>query len=166
MSKKPTIRSIVVASLAGLWVATAHADAPAAKTDASEPWEKFSVNIGAFFPNSDTGLRLGSSVGAEFDLEDTLGFDSSESVFRADAAWRFTSNRRHRFDISWFAIRRDAQTTIGHDLVMEGDNGNMITVPTGSNVTSKLNLDLFEYAYSYSFIQDQRVDIAGIAGLF
>lgn len=160
------IKILLAAALVSLGVKTSHADSPAANAGAVQPWEKFSFTVGGFFSHSDSGVRLGDAVGVEIDLEDSLGFDQDMNVFRTEASWRFTNNRKHRVDFSWFGIRRDAQTTIGHDLILEGDNGNTITIPTGSNVTSKLNIDLYETAYSYSFIQDQRVDLAGIAGLY
>src|SRR5581483_5471088 len=112
MFKKPRIAPIIFAGLTCVWGVVVHADSAPVNPSVSQPgpWEKFSFSMGAFFTNSDTGIRLGSNVGVEMDLEDTLGFNSNASVFRTEAAWRFSPNRRHRLDASWFAVRRDAQT--------------------------------------------------------
>ena len=67
--------------------------------DAEKPWEKFSINFGAFISSIDSSLRIGaSSIGVDIDVEDLLGLESDLSVFRVDAIWRFSQNRRHRFD--------------------------------------------------------------------
>jgi hypothetical protein len=59
-----------------------------------------------------------------------------------------------------------AHTTVGQDFDIIDRNENTITVQAGSNVESHLDLDIAELAYSYSFIQDQRVDMAAIGGLY
>jgi hypothetical protein len=83
-----------------------------------------------------------------------------------DTFWRFTENRRHRLDFTWFSFRRDGNRTIGKDIEYEDDEGNIITIPTGSQVNTKFNLDIYKVAYSYSFFQDDRMDLAANIGLF
>jgi hypothetical protein len=130
------------------------------------PWEKFNVNLGYFISNVDTDLSLGSGVGLTVNVEDLLGLDTTENVFRIDGSWRFTDNRRHRLDFTWFSFRRDGSKTVGRDFTIEDDEGNEITVPAGSQVTSKFNLDIYQAAYSYSFFQDDRIDLAFSIGAY
>jgi hypothetical protein len=59
------------------------------------PWEKFSFNAGYFISNTNTDLSLGSGLGVTVDVEELLGLDTTNSVFRVDTFWRFTENRRH-----------------------------------------------------------------------
>jgi hypothetical protein len=124
------------------------------------PWEKFGVNVGYFISNTDTDVSLGSGVGLTVNVEDLLGLDTNNNVFRIDGSWRFTDNRRHRLDLKWFSFRRDGYTTVGQDIPIKDENGNPITIPAGSQVTSKFDLDIYQAAYSYSFFQDDRMDIA------
>ena len=130
------------------------------------PWEKFSFNAGYFISSTNTNLSLGSGLGVTVDVEELLGLDTTNSVFRVDAFWRLTDNRRHRLDFTWFSFRRDGNRTIGQDIEYEDDEGNIITIPAGSQVNTKFDLDIYKAAYSYSFFQDDRMDFAANIGLY
>jgi hypothetical protein len=132
------------------------------KEKKEEPWEKFTLNLGWFFTDLESSVRFGlKGVGIEIDVEEALGFDTKTSVFRVDSFWRFSRNRRHRADFSWFALRRDGTKTLGRDIEI-GDT----TFPLGSTVKSSLDIDIFKGGYSYSFLQDDRIDMAAGLGLF
>ena len=131
-----------------------------------KPWEKFGANFGVFVSATDSNFRIGSGVGLDIDVEGLLGLDSTNSVFRTDALWRFSKNRRHRLDFTWFAFRRDGTKQIGRDFTIEDNNGNLITIDAGTNVNSFFDLDIYEVAYSYSFFQDDRIDLAAGLGLY
>jgi hypothetical protein len=135
-------------------------------TSQDTPWEKFSLSAGYFISNVETDISLGSGLGLTVNLEDLLGFDSTNSVFRIDALWRFTENRRHRLDLTWFSFRRDGSVTIGRDFTIKDDEGNEITIPTGSRVESNFDLDIYRGRYSYSFFQDDRMDLAFAIGAY
>jgi hypothetical protein len=137
------------------------------KTDAN-PWDKFSVNLGVFISATDSSVRIGSGLGVDIDVEDLLKLDTETSVFRLDSYWRYTQNRRHRLDFTWFSIRRDGATSVGQNFTIEDPNnpGNTITIPAGTEVTSYFDLDIFRLGYSYSFFQDDRIDLAAQFGLF
>ena len=130
------------------------------------PWEKFSVSLGYFISEVDTELSMGSGLRLTIDVEDLLGLDSRNSVFRVDTFWRFTDNRRHRLGLSWFSFRRDATRTVGRDFTIKGNEGNEITIKAGSLVESFFDLDIYKASYSYSFFQDNRMDIAANIGLY
>ena len=54
------------------------------------PWEKWSLSLGGFAASLSNDVRIGTpGVGAEINLENALGLESSETVFRVDAAYRF-----------------------------------------------------------------------------
>ena len=131
------------------------------------PWEKFSLHLGAFVSEISSDLRFGSGIGVDVNVEGLLDMENSTAVFRADGAWRFTQNRRHRLDFSWYAIRRDGNTRIGQDFTIEDpDDGSNVTIPAGTQVNSHFNIDIYKLAYSYSFFQDDRFDLALSFGLF
>lgn len=138
-----------------------HADEEV-KEKKEEPWEKFGLNLGWFIADLDSSVRFGlKGFGVEIDVEDALGFDTTTSVFRVESFWRFSSNRRHRLDFSWFALRRDGTKTLGRDIEI-GDT----VFPLGTTVKSSLDIDIFKGGYSYSFLQDDRIDMAAGLGLF
>jgi hypothetical protein len=95
-----------------------------------------------------------------------LDVDSKTSVFRVGGLWRFTDTKRHRLDLSWFAFHRDASSTVTNTLEIEDPDGNIIIILPGTEVDTLVNIDIFELAYSYSFLQDDRIDLAAIFGLF
>ncbi len=130
------------------------------------PWEKFSLDLGYFIANTDTNVRLGSGLGVSVDMEDLLGLDTANSAFRVNASWRFTDNRRHRLDFQWFSFRRDGSRTIGEDIHYKDKDGNDQVIEAGTYVESFFDFDIYEVAYSYSFFQDDRIDLAGSLGLY
>jgi hypothetical protein len=155
---------ILVAVLFQLLPPQAMAEEKAAAAEA--PWEKFAANLGLFASATSSGFRIGSGVGVSVDVEEALDLDSSFTAFRADALWRFTQNRRHRLDFTWFSIHRDGTKQIGEDITIEDSDGNPTTVPAGTTVDGHFDLDIYELAYSYSFFQDERVDLAASLGLY
>ena len=130
------------------------------------PWEKFSLDLGYFIANTDTSVRLGSGLGVSVDMEDLLGLDSTDSAGRVRASWRFTDNRRHRLDFQWFGFRRDGSRTIGEDIHYKDKDGNDQVIDAGTYVESFFDFDIYQAAYSYSFFQDDRIDLAGSLGLY
>ncbi len=130
------------------------------------PWEKAALNLGLFASATSSGFRIGSGVGVSVDVEEALDLDSSFTAFRADALWRFTQNRRHRLDFTWFSIHRDGSKQIGEDITIEDSDGNPVTIEAGTAVEGHFDLDIYELAYSYSFFQDDRVDLAASLGLY
>ena len=138
----------------------------AADTGEKSPWEKFSFNGGLFASRSATEVRFGSGLGVEINMEDALGMESDTNVFRLESYWRFTKNNKHRADFSWFSLNRTAYKKITDDITIKPPDGEEIPIPSGTEVSSKYNMDIFQLNYSYSFIQDDRLDFAGSAGLF
>lgn len=158
-------KCLFVFFLAGLLfsIQPAWAENPASN---DTPWEKFSVDVGYFISNVDTDLSIGSGLGLTVNVEDLLGLDTNNNVFRIGGSWRFTDNRRHRLDLTWFSFRRDGSKTVGRDIIFEDDEGNEITIPAGTQVKSFFDLDIYKAAYGYSFFQDDRMDLAFTVGLY
>ncbi|BBO78544.1 hypothetical protein DSCW_59610 [Desulfosarcina widdelii] len=130
-----------------------------------QPWEEFGVNVGVFLSAVDSTLRFGSGISVDLDVEDFLGLDTSNFVFRADALWRFSDNRRHRLDFSWFSLNRSGERQILEDITVEL-YGKEVVIPAGTDVESFLDIDIWELSYSYSFFQDERIDLAAGIGLY
>lgn len=134
---------------------------PAMAERSDGPWEKSSISLGGFAASLSTDARIGGpGVGVEIDLEEALGLKSSETVFRVDAAYRFGSSRRHRLDFTWFDLSRDATRDLTRDINIDGT-----IYPVGTTVDSEFDLAFYNLRYSYSFLQDDRVDFAGSMGL-
>jgi hypothetical protein len=127
-----------------------------------EPWSRYQVGAGGFFNAVDSNVMLGvQGVGINIDVEELLGLDASTTVFRLSGFWRYTQNRRHRLELSWFAIRRDNEHVIDRNI----DLGDTLFLK-GTSLKSSMDIDIFKVGYSYSFFQDDRIDLALTAGLF
>jgi len=131
------------------------------------PWEKGALNLGVFVTSTNSALLFGSSAGVSIDAEELLGMDPTNYVFRIDGLWRFTSNRKHRLDLSWFSLKRTSENTIGQTIeIPKLGEGGYTTLPAGTKVQSYFDFDIYEVAYSYSFVQDDRLDLAAKLGLY
>ena len=126
------------------------------------PWDKASISLGTFVSSTNSNVRLSANgIGVGIDVEEALGLDTTTTVFRAGGIWRFSDNRRHRADLTWFALRRDGSTQLAQDITIDG-----ITYPTGTTVNTGFDLDVYKATYSYSFLQDDRMDIGAGIGLY
>ncbi|MFH1983804.1 MAG: hypothetical protein ABIL58_18340 [Pseudomonadota bacterium] len=157
--KKFLIMKMAVFSVLALAV-MAYADE--ATTGKGKPWAKGAITLGSFLSGTNSEVRIGApGIGVSIDAEEVFGLDSTTTVFRTDGMWRFTDNLRHRLDATWFSIHRNGAAKLGRDITI----GSTV-LPTGSDVTTSLNLDIYKLAYSYSFFQDDRMDLALGAGVF
>jgi len=155
-------KALTVAILLGSVVQTA----VAGEANNEKPWEKVGANVGVFLAAVDSKVRIGTGIGVDIDVEDALDLESTNSVFRADVLWRFTDNRRHRLDAIWFAFRREGNRRVDEDIRFEDDEGNIIEIPIGASVDTFFDLDIFQLNYSYSFFQDDRIDLAFGMGVY
>ena len=161
------MRRLILAAIVTVFLSMTCISASAEESDAKKkaedlPWEKASINLGSFVSSSSSNIRLSAKgVGVGIDVEEALGLDTSTTVFRLGGTWRFSDNRRHRADLTWFALRRDGNKTIGQDIVIDG-----VTYPTGTRVDTGFDLDVYKAAYSYSFFQDDRMDVGAGIGLY
>lgn len=123
---------------------------------------KFGFSLGAFFSDMDTRTRIDSKsdlIGFETSMEDDLGLDSSENVFRFDGYYRF--NDRHRMDASVFSFSRSGASTITTDLQW-GDR--FFTFDT--NLDTTFDLDVYKASYTYSFLVRDKGYLGVSAGLY
>jgi len=161
------MRRLILAAIVTVFLSMTCVSASAEESDAKKkaedlPWEKASINLGSFVSSSSSNIRLSAKgVGVGIDVEEALGLDTSTTVFRLGGTWRFSDNRRHRADLTWFALRRDGNKNIGQDIVIDG-----VTYPTGTRVDTGFDLDVYKAAYSYSFFQDDRMDVGAGIGLY
>ncbi|MEJ2656380.1 MAG: hypothetical protein P8012_04185 [Desulfobacterales bacterium] len=137
------------------------------KNSYDKPWKKVDIDVGYLITSIDTSLNLGAKgIGVEVDAEDFFGMDTTNSLVKIKGFWRFTENRRHRLDFKWSSYRRDGYRKIGKDFTFEDKDGNEITIPSGTEVNSHFNVDMYKISYSYSFFQDDRIDLGAAIGLY
>ena len=133
--------------------ATAHADSlsPLDRT--------FGIDLGVFFMDTDTTVRLdgSSGQGTEVNFEDDLGLESSDR-FRIDGYWRFAD--RHKVRFMYFDASSDSSRTITEEIIY-GDT----VYPVNATVTGELETTITEIAYEYAFMRRDNFELAGTIGL-
>ncbi len=130
-------------------------------TAIAEEDPRFSISIGAFFTDRESQTRVDgeSGRGTDVDLEDDLGLEKSDTVFRVDAYWRFAE--KHRFDFSAFDLSRSASKQIEREIIWEDT-----TYPISSTVETKLDLAIYKLGYTWMFLKSDRSFLGATAGLY
>ena len=132
------------------------------------PWEKAWLNLGWYWAALDSGFSISSQdigIGITLDGEDTLGLKNDDNAFRAEFGWRFTKNRRHKVELSWFRFDRDGSKNFDEAIeIPDGDDGTTTIGP--GKMESTFNFDIWKVKYEYSFILDDRLDLNAGLGLF
>ena len=154
-----TVAAIVVALLVVLAPMSSLA---ADNTVYKLPWEKFNVQAGAFFAALDDKVQVGvGGAGVIVDLEEALGMKVQNTSFRVGGSYRIGEERRHRVDLEYFYFNRDSTKTLSKTIVVDNT-----PFTAGTNVDATFNFQIVKAAYSYSFFQDDRMDLAASIGLF
>jgi hypothetical protein len=119
---------------------------------------EFIVAIGGFFPRIQSTATLTSprGFGKEFSGED-VGLDRSTSSAWIHFNWQFKP--RHQFQAEWFQLDRDGGRTVDRPLQI-GDT----FIGVGSSVESEFDLNVGRLTYGYSFLRDEKLDIAILVG--
>ena len=123
--------------------------------------EGFSFRLSGFQSSAETTLRLDASNGAlgtSISLEDDLNYSDSEFLPVLDAIWRI--NPRHRIELGYLRLARDAQSTISGEIRF-GDQ----VFPVNSTVTSKFDSDTWRLTYGWSFYRDGGNELSLLLGL-
>jgi len=124
--------------------------------------ERLSLSLGVFVADRDTNTRIDAesgSPGTDVDLEQDLGLDSTDSVFRVDGYYKFSD--RHRIDASWFDLSRSSTKVIDRDIEWNGT-----IYPIDTSVDSVIDLDIYKVAYTYSFLKRDKGFLGVSAGLY
>jgi len=135
---------------------------PAAAEQSGKMDDRFSVSLGAFIADRDTRTRLDGDIpdsGTEVDLEGTLGFDKSDTVFRIDGYYRF--NQKHRIDFSAFDLSRTASKQIDEEFIWDGE-----VYPVNVLVNAALDLKIYKLAYTWSFMHRENWYLGASVGLY
>ena len=127
-----------------------------------KPWKRFEIDMGVSWVMNDTQVRFGvKNAGVEVNAEDLLGLDASNIIFRLEGNWKFTRNLRHRLDYMWYSNKRRGEGNAPQTIEI-GD----IIINAGDDVKTAIDLDVIRAGYSYSFFQDNRMDLGVGAGLY
>jgi hypothetical protein len=151
--KRTAVLGMLVVFFCLLWLA-APADAyeRGRPWRSDQPWEKLSVKFGWFLTTFASDVSLtGSGGGVIVNLEDLLGLDTTTNQFRLEAHYR--AWRRHHFHFAFYDLSRDAVQRLDTEIPTDPP------VPVGFTVASNLDIRIYKAGYSFSFWNDDRVDL-------
>lgn len=135
--------------------------APAGAAQSAD-FDRFSVSLGVFFADRDTRTSIDGDVpdsGTDVDLENDLGFNKSDSVFRFDGYFRF--NEKHRLDFSAFDLSRTGSKQITEEFVWKDT-----LYPVDVLVNASLDLSIYRLAYTWSFLRRDNGYLGASAGVY
>jgi hypothetical protein len=123
--------------------------------------ERFRLNLGGFFQNFSTTLRLDSAAlgtGTEISLEDDLGQNAKKTTFRADGYWRFGPHGSLQFAfLSW---NRSNSVTLTKDIQF-GDH----VYHAGATANSRLRITDAEIYYALSLVNNGETELGTMLGV-
>lgn len=128
----------------------------------SADFDRFSVSLGVFFADRDTRTSVDGDIpgsGTDVDLENDLGFNKSDSVFRFDGYFRF--NEKHRLDFSAFDLSRTGSKQITEEFVWKDT-----LYPVDVLVNASLDLSIYRLAYTWSFMRRDNGYLGASAGVY
>lgn len=123
--------------------------------------DRFMLRMGGYHArNADTIVRLDANnlpIGTYVDFHETLGGDTSTTVFRADGLYRF--NDHHALELSWYSLKFTGVRSLGKDIVWGGQ-----TYPVSTVVDSRINFDIYKLNYQYSVYHNEKVELGALIG--
>jgi|WetSurSiteA1Bulk_404760.scaffolds.fasta_scaffold51401_1 hypothetical protein len=152
-------RSLVAASVFAVFVLLG--SVPAGAAEESHP-DRIMLRIGGYqVRNADTLMRLDANdlpVGGYIDFHDTLGGDTTATLFRLDGLYRF--NEKHSLGFSWYDIKFSGSRVLSKQIEWGGQ-----TYPISTHVDSELRYDIYKLNYQYSLFHNDTVEVGASLGL-
>jgi hypothetical protein len=123
-----------------------------------QPWEKFGVDFGFFLTTFNSTIALsGVGSGVYLNLEDTLGLESTTKQWRVMGHYR--AWRRHHFHFCFYDLSRSTDKYLEGSITNPGNEDGPPLVAADALVESHLDLRVYKIGYSFSFWNDDRVDL-------
>ncbi|MCP3980078.1 MAG: hypothetical protein GY716_12300 [bacterium] len=161
MSTRPIARFFVSVVLA-LVVLLSLSPPSRAASDAQPRYldDKFIISIGGFLTDfkTDASVGAGGVFGTSLRLEDELGVDSDQSVFRTDGLYRF--NERHSLGFGYWSLNRDGLTEIDETIEFDGN-----VYELGAEIATVFDTDWVRVDWRYSLVRSERGEAGFSAGL-
>lgn len=127
----------------------------------SKVLDRWTFVVGGFLTGLDTNIRLDSPIGdlgTTINLEDDLGFSSSESVPRLDLS--VILGKRHQIALGYFKTDRDSSTTLTREIDW-GDE----TFPISADVGAFYDTEFILLSYTYWFYSSETTALGVTGGL-
>jgi hypothetical protein len=147
-----------ILALLVLLAGAAHAEDYPSPTD-----ERVRLSLGFVYLDSSTTVQLDSGTGAPgtlFKAENDFGLDKTD--FEAKFQLMLRVSERNRLSFDYFSLDRTSLRTLGPN--QEILFGNVALLP-GEPVNSNLSIDVLSINYGYSFIHNEKFELAAMLGV-
>ena len=118
------------------------------------------VNTGGYLTDftTDAAVGTGSSFGTTIRVEDELGVEADQSIFRLEGIFRF--NERHSIDFGYWEATRSGRQEIDEDIEFDE-----VTFDLGAELETEADARYFRLGWRYSMIRSDRGEAGISAGL-
>ncbi|QYJ88861.1 DUF2490 domain-containing protein [Shewanella halotolerans] len=128
----------------------------------------FSVTLGGFYANSDSGIVVQNpDLGKDFtlDFENDLALVEKDLLPTLELAYWF--NEDHGVYLDWKRLDREARNrSISKPYeYTEVNSGQTYLVQAGADISTIFNVDILRLGYRYNFYSGEDVDLTLLAGL-
>jgi hypothetical protein len=135
--------------------------APARAEEERYP-DRFMLRLGGYqITDADTIVRLETNsqpVGAYIDFDETLGGETSATVFRLDGLYRF--NERHGIGVGWYGLKFTGSKALEKEIDWAGR-----IYPAGTQVDSQIKFGIYKLNYQYSLFHNDEAELGASFGL-
>ena len=149
-------RNGILALLLALLAGAAHAEDYFSPTE-----ERVRLSLGTVYLDSKTTVQVNSSAGVTgtlFNAENDFGMNKDDFEAKFQLMLRVGERNRVRFD--YFSLDRTGNTTLSKDILFR----NVELLP-GDPLDSNLSIDVLSITYEYSFIHNERFELAATLGI-
>jgi opacity protein-like surface antigen len=146
----------ILAMLLALLAGAAQADDYFSPTE-----ERMRVSLGAVYLNTKTTIQIDSSAGVAgtpVNAEKDFGMNKDDFEAKFQVMLRLGERNRVRFD--YFSLDRTGNTTLDKDIIFR----NVELLPNDP-VNSNLSIDVLSFTYGYSFIHNDKFELAATIGI-
>jgi hypothetical protein len=122
--------------------------------------QKWYFNVGSAITeySTDASVGFGESFGTFLRVEDDLGIESDESIFRLEGLYRF--NEKHALEVGYWSADRSGTRSLDLDVEFDG-----VIYEAGAVISSELDARYVRLGWRGSLIRSDRGEAGFSAGL-
>lgn len=135
---------------------------------ASAEQQGFSISVGGFYSNSNSGLKVQNpEIEKDFTLDFETDLSLAESKLLPTLELAYWFNADHGVYLDWKRLDREARNiaiTKPYEFT-EVNSGQTYLVQAGADISTVFNVDILRLGYRYNFYHGDNVELTLLAGL-
>ncbi|MGI2169422.1 DUF481 domain-containing protein [Shewanella sp. MF05960] len=124
-------------------------------SNTSSVMDKFALDIGVFYANSDSNMAVTNpKTGGSFPIDFEDEFLLAEEQYLPYFELTYSFNQRHNLFIDWKSLDRKADNNaVSQDFILEDIDGKDYLIEVGAKLNTELNIDILRIGYGYDIWQ-------------